>query len=385
MTNQNPNHPSSWNQNLLTWYRANKRNFPWRIVNGREEGARSNVCSSAHERRATNCTAIYNTWVCEVMSQQTLMSVVLPKYNQFIETLPNVRALAECSESVLRYLWSGLGYYARARNLQKGAQYILNECGGVFPTSQKEWLKVPGCGPYTSAIIASICFYEPVAAVDGNLIRVGSRLLGLSENVWSKEVQESISRYLNTHVAVAQPGDFNQALMDLGALVCKKQNPTCGVCPLKESCTAFQKNITHLCPPPKPRPQKKDESIFAVVFRAQASAHVLLLERNTGFLLRTTGFPLFSQREGYSLSKITALLKTHGFTPQHSKAKFTHTITNHKITGHVVRVELSGEQVPLVAKIFSPEQKWSWCDAEQLEQSFSTSLDRKVYATVTLS
>lgn len=319
------------------------------------------------------------------MSQQTLLAVVLPKYNQFIDALPTLKDLAECPEELLRYLWSGLGYYARARNLQKGAQYILNVRGGLFPTSQKEWLEVPGCGPYTSAIIASICFDEPVAAVDGNLIRVTSRLLGMSENVWGKEAQGIISRYLNQHVDTAQPGDFNQALMDLGALVCKKQNPSCGVCPLSASCTAFQKNITHQCPPPKPRPEKKDEAVFAVVFQSKPQAQILLMERSSGFLLHTTGFPLFSQREGFSLTKLNQLLKKHGMTPQHSKTKFTHTITNHKITGHVLRVELDAKQLPQVTKIFPHAQKWSWCDAAQVPRSLSTSLDHKVHAAVTLT
>ena len=124
--------------------------------------------------------------------------------------------------------------------MRNGARYIIEELNSIFPKTKNEWLKVPGCGPYTASIIASICFNEPVACVDGNVVRVVSRLLNLQEGVWERSGGDKISCYVNGLIPIKEPGDFNQAMMDLGAMLCKKHSPDCLICPVQKYCSAFK-------------------------------------------------------------------------------------------------------------------------------------------------
>lgn len=320
------------------------------------------------------------------MSQQTLISVVLPKFNQFIQELPTLSHLAECPDEKLRYLWSGLGYYARARNLREGAKYILNQHHGIFPTTKKDWLQVPGCGPYTASIIASICFDEPVAAVDGNVIRVTSRLLGLAQGVWEKSGLDQIQRHMDLCISPEHPGDFNQAMMDLGATVCKKQNPICGICPLQSICTAYEKKITELCPPVKPRKQSQEEILYALALVHKEQKKYLLLERTSGFLSKTIGFPLLAEKDGFSLEKIQGIAQKHNLDMKTFAQTFKHTITHHKITGHVVLMECPLDVDVLTELIPSPAlSKNLWFSGSLLKENLSSSLDHKVEKLLSLS
>lgn len=366
MINSNDSVP--WNHLLLSWYALEKRSFPWR----------DEFYSNLH-------THIYHTWVCEIMSQQTTLAVVLPRFNQFIKTLPNLNDLANCSDELLRYLWSGLGYYARARNLRSGALFILNQFGGVFPTTQQEWLSVPGCGPYTSSIIASVCFNEPVAAIDGNVIRVASRLLGLKSEAWEKSGQEKISAYMNACISKKSPGDFNQAMMDLGAVVCKKQNPNCEQCPLTSVCTAHKSDTTDLCPSPKPRQEKRLEKVYAIILVRKKRQELLLVERTAGFLSKTFGFPLFAERDGFSFEKISSLAQKMNAKATLLEKTFQHTITCHKITGNAVLLECAAEDAPLRKNIedhFLSSSKKVWLPLSSLKENLSSSLDHKVCAII---
>lgn len=361
-----PNFPTvtyQWRELLLFWYQIHKRSFPWRDQN----------YSDLH-------THIYHTWICEIMSQQTLISVVLPKFNHFVKTLPHLTDLAECSDEVLRYLWSGLGYYARARNLRAGARYILEHHQGIFPTTKNQWLEVPGCGPYTASIIASICFQESVAAIDGNVVRVASRLLGLHDGVWEKSGQEKIQAYMNQCICETNPGDFNQAMMDLGATVCKKQNPTCDLCPLTSVCTAYQSNIVGLCPPVKPRKKSIPETIYALVLINKETKECLLMERPSGFLSKTIGFPLLAEKNGFSLEKINFIAHKYSISIKVLKNTFSHTITHHKITGHTLLIEWpSDSKLPskFLSEFYSSQKK-IWLPPAALKENLSSSLDHKV-------
>ena len=334
---------------LLEWYFFYKRDFPWR----------TQIYIDRHDWT-------YHTWVCEVMSQQTIISVVIPKFKKFIAELPDVFALANCSDELLRYLWSGLGYYARARNLRNGAKTILSQYNGQFPTTKKEWLNVPGCGEYTASIIASICFSEPVAAIDGNMIRVVSRLLGLKAQVWEKVGQQKISHFMASLMLSShsnyKPGDINQAFMDLGSMVCKKNSPLCHECPLQNSCLAYKQNIVSLCPPVKPRKENQEEDVYALVYVNCETQLYLLVERDSGFLAKTIGFPLFTKIQFIQSGlKASPLEKT-----------FRHQITNHKITGFVTLVE--GE--------CSLANKKFWVPFSELKKQLSSSLDQKVLKTL---
>ncbi|MEY3903639.1 MAG: hypothetical protein RL189_2945, partial [Pseudomonadota bacterium] len=223
------NHPR-WVNLLLAWYDQHKRDFPW--------------------RRKID---VYHTWICEVMSQQTTMAVVVPRFERFVATLPDVKSLADCSDDHLRELWSGLGYYARARNLRNGARYIETERGGHFPADYEQWLTVPGVGPYTASVISSICSLEARGCVDGNVIRVVARLTGCSSgDIWSEIGRKRIQDIVDRSIDHERPGDFNQAMMELGATLCQKQSPGCERCPVKTVCRASMLGIVAHCPPNKP-------------------------------------------------------------------------------------------------------------------------------------
>jgi len=349
---------------LLSWYDKCKRDFPWRNHNFKSKDEHA-----------------YHTWICEVMSQQTLLSVLLPKYLQFTASLPNITALAHCPEDKLRALWKGLGYYARARNLQKGARYILNNLNGKFPQTQKQWQLVNGCGPYTSSVIASICYNEPIIAVDGNVIRVGSRLLNISDNsIWNPRGQKKIFDFLQKHISKTHPGNMNQALMDLGATLCKKNNPNCNACPISTYCKSYELNTTHLCPSTKPRALSKTQTLFAIIFKNPGcNSKIALIKRQNGFLKGTFGFPL--NPNAHIWTKAYEYLKNIKGTAVLCKEKFSHSITHHKIKGCVIIVESTGEKSvkSVFSKCFDLKEDINWVDANRLNESLSSSLDQKIY------
>jgi A/G-specific adenine glycosylase len=348
---------SQFSQDLLAWYIINKRHFPWR----------ENI-------------NIYHTWVCEIMSQQTIISVVLPRFKEFILELPDLRSLAECTDDKLRKLWVGLGYYARARNLRNGAKYILEERNSVFPKNKEEWLKVPGCGSYTASIISSICFHEPVACVDGNVIRVVSRLLNLQSGVWERQGQEKIFCYVNECISKQEPGDFNQAMMDLGAMLCKKQKPNCILCPVQKYCSAYKNNTVALCPPVKPRKMSQAEDVFALIFTKNCFSEYSLIERKNGFLNKTIGFPLVRSQDGSTIESLLSEIKKFGLKAKSLDGNFRHTITHHKITGHAILIETShdDEKLKKLFQSFSFPEKKHWIPMAKLKQNLSSSLDLKV-------
>ena len=203
-------------QLLLQWYDRVKRDLPW--------------------RRSGDP---YCIWLSEIMLQQTRVETVKGYYARFLERCPTVQALAQAPEETVLKLWEGLGYYSRARNLHKAAKAIVNEHGGVFPATYEEILKLPGIGPYTAGAIASIAFGQPVPAVDGNVIRVTSRLCGIRENVGVPSVRRKLEEEAAALVPKKRPGDFNQAMMDLGATVCVPGTPSCERCPLRTLCDAY--------------------------------------------------------------------------------------------------------------------------------------------------
>jgi len=201
---------------LLLWYKENARELPWR----------------------SNPTA-YRVWVSEIMLQQTRVVAVLDYYKRFMDALPTVRALAGCPEEELMKLWQGLGYYNRARNLQKAARQIIERHGGEFPQAYEEIRALAGIGDYTAGAIASIVFQLPVPAVDGNVLRVVARITGDEGDIATAAMKRKISGVLSDCIARDRPGDYNQALMELGATVCLPNGaPLCEQCPAREFCVA---------------------------------------------------------------------------------------------------------------------------------------------------
>lgn len=316
------------------------------------------------------------------MSQQTTMACVVPKFERFIAELPTCADLAACSDEKLRELWAGLGYYARARNLKKTAQKIVTERKGRFPSSYQEWLEMPGCGPYTASVIASVANNEPVACVDGNVIRVVSRLLAMSEDVWTPHGQEKIQKYVSQHVSRERPGDFNQAMMELGATVCSKQSPKCGSCPIKRDCQAFAENRVEECPPTKPRKAAVDVTLCSVIVTDQKTKQVALLHRTEGFLAGTVGFPLLEHSQ---LEKWVSVFSRQDIPPgawRHIPSAYRHSITHHKISGQVVLLEKSLLTSASSKDLLGVHTQLKWIDACSVERGLATSLDKKALAAV---
>lgn len=221
---------------LLAWYRENARDLPWR-------------------REPTP----YRVWVSEIMLQQTRVAAVLGYFARFMEAFPTVQDLASAPEDQLMKLWQGLGYYSRARNLQKAARQIVTDFGGEFPRSYDAIRSLAGVGDYTAAALASIAFGQPTPAVDGNLLRVSARVMGDATDITTAKGKKYFTEALRQVIPLDYPGQFNQAMMDLGAMICLPNGaPLCEKCPAAEFCRAHLEGTTGELPV---RPAKKPRKI----------------------------------------------------------------------------------------------------------------------------
>lgn len=231
---------------LLLWYRENARVLPWR-----------------------SDPTPYHVLVSEIMLQQTRVAAVLDYYRRFLEALPTVRDLAGCPEDRLMKLWQGLGYYSRARNLQRAARQIVEDFGGSFPEDYDDLRKLAGVGDYTAGAIASIAFGKPVPAVDGNVLRVVARLTDDHRDVTRPETRESVRAALLGVIPRDMPGDFNQAMMELGAMVCLPNGaPLCENCPAVEFCAARKKGTIAELPVKAPKKARRvEERTVWLIFR----------------------------------------------------------------------------------------------------------------------
>lgn len=236
---------------LLAWYEENKRPLPWRLD-----------------------PTPYHVWVSEIMLQQTRVAAVLDYYRRFLERFPTVADLAGAEEDALMKCWQGLGYYSRARNLQRAAQVIMEKHGGVFPADYAAIRALPGVGDYTAGAIASIAFGLPYPAVDGNVLRVVSRLIADARDISLPAVKRDVNAALASVMPVKAPGTFNQALMELGATVCLPNGaPLCQVCPARDFCLAHRKDLTGRLPvkaPKKPR-RVEERQVYLLFHRGRVA------------------------------------------------------------------------------------------------------------------
>ena len=241
---------------LIEWYQVNRRALPWR--------------EKPHP---------YAVWLCEIIMQQTRIDQGLKYWHTFMNTWTDVHALASAPLDEILKAWQGLGYYSRARNLHRAAQTIAFERDGVFPHSATEWKTIPGVGPYTAAAIASICYNEPVAAVDGNVLRVISRYVDIKDPIdrpiGRKQVDTFAAQWIHPNAA----GTHNQAVMELGALVCKPQSPLCPECPLESSCVSAQPALGGTPIPPIKMGKTKVKTVNLIFNVVTSGTHVWMRER----------------------------------------------------------------------------------------------------------
>jgi A/G-specific adenine glycosylase len=210
---------------LISWFRENKRPLPW--------------------RREKNW---YYIWISEVMLQQTRVDTVIPYYHKFLKNFKTVEQLANASQEEVLKVWEGLGYYSRARNLHKAAKIIVRDYNSNLPSNREELLKIPGFGPYTTNAVLSLVFDQSYGVVDGNIKRILSRLYAIKDDIQDSKTQNKIQQLMNNLLPVKLPGEFNEAMMELGATICTPTSPLCSVCPLSMDCLARNDKIETILP-----------------------------------------------------------------------------------------------------------------------------------------
>jgi A/G-specific adenine glycosylase len=253
---------------LTLWYLCYKRSMPWRsTVNP------------------------YYIWLSEIILQQTRVDQGMAYYLKFVDNFPTINELAMASEEKVLKLWQGLGYYSRARNLHFSAKYVVNELNGVFPSTYNELIKLKGVGDYTASAIASICFNEPTAVVDGNVYRVLARYFGIHTPINSTKGIKEFKLLAQNLINTEKPGTHNQAIMEFGAQMCKPQNPDCNSCPLNESCLAFANNLIKDLPV-KVKKLKIKKRYFNYLVIQTEDNKTNIVKREKGIWLNLYEFPL---------------------------------------------------------------------------------------------
>ncbi|MED3763715.1 A/G-specific adenine glycosylase [Ureibacillus sp. FSL K6-8385] len=260
-------------QNLVEWFHREQRNLPWR-----------------HTKDP------YKIWVSEVMLQQTRVDTVIPYYQRFIDKYPTLESLAGADEEELLKMWEGLGYYSRARNLQAGVREVVEKYGGTVPNNRHDLQKLKGVGPYTAGAILSIAYNLPEHAVDGNVMRVLSRVLHITEDISLPRTRKIFEKAVDELIHPDYPGDFNQALMDLGAMICTPVSPKCLLCPVREYCLGFMEGDADQLPIKTKKTKSKNE--YYDVYIAVNDGKILFERRpSEGLLANMWQFPMMPKKQ----------------------------------------------------------------------------------------
>ncbi|NTV79718.1 MAG: A/G-specific adenine glycosylase [Clostridiales bacterium] len=303
---------------LLDWYDSNARVLPWR-----------------------EDPTPYRVWISEIMLQQTRVEAVKPYFERFIKELPSILDLSSVDDERLLKLWEGLGYYNRARNLKKAARQIVDQLNGEMPSTLEGLMMLPGIGSYTAGAIASIAFEVPVPAVDGNVLRVMTRVMGNTQDISDVRVKTYFERELKDRMSVERPGAFNQALMELGAMVCiPNGQPKCTLCPFQEFCEAKLQDKIAEIPRKTPKKPRVLEDKTVLIIRDENKV-VLRKRKNKGLLAGMYEFP---NLEGHlSSDEVVNYLKELGYgilkiTPL-SLAKHIFTHREWRMIGYLIRVD----------------------------------------------
>ena len=344
----------------MDWYAAHQRQLPWRATGDKEADP-------------------YGVWVSEIMLQQTQVDVVRPRFVDFMTAFPNVASLATASSERVKEQWSGLGYYRRAEALHAAAKVIVEQ--GEFPRTTERLRRLPGIGEYTAAAIASIAYGEPVAVLDGNVERVLSRLHVIEGNPKHRGPRRRLQAAADALLDRERPGVSNQAMMELGALVCGKQNPRCTVCPLDRDCAAHAAGLEGAFPETAPKgPRRKLDWYFAIEIREPKHADVgmkLLLERrpNNEPVLAGCWLPPTLAQEEPSEQAIEAQASDtpKPGTPELGTTelgRFKHAITKTDYTVVLVRrtSDLRAERASPIALEPSPSADQCWVSLDDFDQ-----------------
>ncbi|WP_353474443.1 A/G-specific adenine glycosylase [Salipiger sp. H15] len=324
---------------LLTWYDRHARDLPWRV--------------SPAARAAGVRPDPYRVWMSEIMLQQTTVAAVKSYFEAFTARWPTVSDLAAAEDADVMAAWAGLGYYARARNLLKCARAVADEHGGVFPQTLEGLRALPGVGPYTAAAVAAIAFDLPETVVDGNVERVMARLH--DEHMPLPQSKPVLTQYAATLTPQERPGDYAQAVMDLGATICTPRNPACGLCPWRGACAAW--DVGSMAELPKKAPKKRKPTRHGIAYLVKRVDGAWLLERrpDSGLLGGMLGWPGsdWSEEAPADAPPIRAEWKTLNAEARHT---FTHFHLRLTVKTALVPMERAPERGDFVeAGIFDPE------------------------------
>ncbi len=261
-------------EELLSWYEMNKRKLPWR------------------ENKDP-----YKVWISEIMLQQTKVDTVIPYFNQFIAKYPTTFALAEADEEDVLKSWEGLGYYSRARNLQEAVREVVEKYEGKVPDDKEHLSELKGVGPYTKGAILSIAFDKPEPAVDGNVMRVFSRVLLIHDDIALARTKKHFEELVRDVISKENPSSFNQGIMDLGATICTPKNPACLICPVQKHCRAFAAGAETELPVKKKAKKQNSIAYAALIIKSKEGKYVIEKRPDTGLLANFYQFPMVPLNE----------------------------------------------------------------------------------------
>lgn len=275
----------SFNLKITKWYKNNFRPLPWRTTKDP-----------------------YLIWISEVILQQTRIEQGLPYYEKFIIQFPNIESLARANEEDVLRLWQGLGYYSRARNMHAAAKQIMSNFKGKFPDNHADIIKLKGVGSYTAAAISSIAFNEKKVAVDGNVYRFATRYFGIYEPINTKKCENTIVELISENLSILNMGDFNQALIEIGALICKPKSPLCLDCPVNETCFALRKNKIEALPV-KNIAQKKAIRFFNYYIFSNLDELIIQQRTENDIWKGLYEFPLIESKTELSEEKLKEIIE----------------------------------------------------------------------------
>lgn len=264
----------AFQKEILNWYQENKRALPWRETSDP-----------------------YYIWISEIMLQQTKVDTVIPYFNRFIDKYPDLYSLANAPEEEVLKVWEGLGYYSRARNLHTAVREVVENYDGKVPDTKDELGKLKGVGPYTQGAILSIAFNQPEPAVDGNVMRVFSRLLLINDDIARARTKKYFEQIVAEVISKEDPSSFNQAIMDLGATICTPKSPACLICPVLEHCRAFEVGAQAELPVKTKAKKQKSIHYAALIIRNQEGKYLIEKRPEEGLLANMYQFPMVPLEE----------------------------------------------------------------------------------------
>ncbi|MCK5314596.1 MAG: A/G-specific adenine glycosylase [Anaerolineales bacterium] len=341
-------------QHLLNWYGQNKRALPWREIDDP-----------------------YTVWVSEIMLQQTRVETVIPYYASWMKRFPTIAALAQASEQDVLMLWEGLGYYRRARYLHRAAQIVMSEYDGSLPADVNLLRELPGIGHYTAGAIASIAYGLDEAALDGNIRRVLARLFDITEPIGTPESESRLRELAVRYLPVGKAGDYNQALMDLGATICTPRNPNCSQCPLHNMCQAYAKGVVLERPVTNTKPKIPHYTVTAAVI--QRNGKVLIAQRPLdGLLGGLWEFPGGKIKPGEALvsclqreirEELDVDVRISG-----SLGVYRHAYTHFRVTLHAFACTMGSGDEPLALQV----RDIRWIATDELQNYPMGKIDRQI-------